>query len=436
MPKADRVLFFSSAALAVESGFRPCKRCRPESAPGSPAWKGTETSVRRALRLIEEGALDHGNLEQLSERLGVGQRHLGRLFQQHLGVSPGRVAQVRRLLFAKKLITETGLKVSEVALAAGYGSTRRCNSAVTSCYGCSPTELRHSSRGRRQEADVELELASRLPYDWPLMLKFLAHRATSGVEQIDGEVYRRVLDLEGTIGHLEVSWAGKGVRCRLAFADPSRLVTVIERLKRQFDLDAVPGDIRECLASEPVMKRLVDGNPGLRLPGTCNGFEVAVRAIVGQQVSVAAASTIMGRIAAFGEPYRDAPGCERIFPGPELVAGIPASWFPMPDRRAEAIREMARRVVTGDVSFVDSTERLNAQLQAVPGIGPWTAAYITMRVCGSPDEFLADDLVIRRRVAALYPEVGASRTRLLRWAEQWRPYRSYAVMHLWQTAAV
>lgn len=437
LPKAENVTFFFSAAGALAAGFRPCRRCRPESAPGSPAWLGTETTVRRALRLIEEGALDNGNLTQLCDRLGVGARHLGRLFQQHLGVSPGRIAQTRRLLFAKKLITETSLKLTDIALAAGYGSVRRCNSAVTSCYGCPPTELRRRSAKPKSSGSsgVELELACRRPFNWPLMLNFFRQRATPGVETVEGDVYRRMLDLDGSFGHVEVSWTGSGLRTRLALSDMSQLLTVAQRLRRQFDLDAAPQDIHKCLAAEPVMRQLLQKYPGIRLPGTCNGFEAAVRAIVGQQISVAAATAIMGRIAAFGEPSDTAPGAERSFPRPEVVAEIPASWFPMPGKRAEAILELARRVARGDISFFDSVEGLRAALQSVPGIGPWTASYAAMRISGSPDEFLADDLVIKKQLATLYPELGSSRSRQMRWAEQWRPFRSYAVMYLWQTAA-
>src|SRR6266571_6728794 len=299
--------YFPSAAAAAEAGFRPCLRCRPECSPGTPAWLGTSNTVSRALRLIDESALEDGGVEVFAERLGVGSRHLRRLFLRHLGATPIAVAQTRRLDFAKKLIDETRLPMTQVALASGFGCVRRFNAGIRKVYHRTPTQIRRLARqpSIQPENQYLFRLRFRPPYNWNGMLAFLAPRATPGVEVVDRGSYRRSISLNGNHGCVEVSLDEKNdaLTVRVQFGDPRSLFLITERIRAMFDLSADWTDIVQSLRTDPLLARRVDAEPGLRVPGCWNGFELATRAILGQQVSVKGATTLAGRLVrAFGQP--------------------------------------------------------------------------------------------------------------------------------------
>src|ERR1700733_13086530 len=346
-PKEVNIDYYPSAAAALQAGFRPCLRCRPESW-GTAAWNGTSTTVARALRLIHEGAL-----HELAERLGIGSRHLRRLFIQHLGATPIAVAQAQRLLAAKKLIDETALPFTAIAVAAGYRSIRRFNAAFRATYGRSPRELRRGSKHQPSGGPITLTLRFRPPYDYDGLLEFVAQRAIAGVEYVRGDVYRRSFVLEGDAGWLEVRPHGAHtLTLRVDFVEPTRLLNVVARVRRMFDLDADPLAIHSSLKRDPLLAKLVKHRPGLRVAGAWDGFELGVRAILGQQVSVAGASTLTARLAArFGHPLPfEIDGLACTFPAAdELVAADLA--IGIPKSRAEAIREFAKAVVSGALVF-------------------------------------------------------------------------------------
>lgn len=436
-PKRENVLFFACAAAAEAAGFRPCRRCRPETAPGTPAWIGSAATVSRALRLIGEGALDgdSGGVGALARRLGVGARHLSRLFARHLGAAPIAVAQTRRVHFARELVGSTDLAISRVAFCSGFSSVRRFNAAMKAAFGRSPSEMRERRGGARAAADgaLEFRLAYRPPYDFDALLGFLRQRAIPGVESIDGSRYRRAFRVGETTGTLEVAHAEdeRSLRLRVAAAPSRDLVLLVERVRRLFDLGADPLRIALALSRDPRLAPLVAARPGLRVPGAWDGFETAVRAILGQQVSVAAATTLAGRLAReFGSPLGSAAadGLTHLFPGPATLATADiASRLPLQRSRADAIKALARALRDGALAL-DAARGLDdavARLRALPGIGEWTAQVVALRVFGEPDAFPAGDLGIRRALG-----LDAEKD-VLREAEAWRPWRAYAALHLW-----
>ena len=354
--KEKNVRYFPSAAAAAEAGFRPCLRCRPESSPGTPAWLGTSNTVSRALRLISETGLEGGGVEILAERLGVGSRHLRRLFLKHLGATPMAVAQTRRLHFAKKLIDETNLPMNQVALASGFGCVRRFNAGIRNVYHRTPTQIRRLARQTEILPDNHylFRLHFRPPYHWQAMLDFLASRATPGVEVVDGGIYRRTISVHGRDGYFEVSLA-KGrdaLLLRIAFSDPQSLFFIVERVRSMFDLNADWSAIVENLRSDPILSARVEADPGIRVPGCWNGFELAVRAILGQQITVKGATAIAGRMARrFGKPFCGAAGLTHIFPAPEVLARAPLGEIGLTTTRAETIRALAREVCNGKLRF-------------------------------------------------------------------------------------
>jgi AraC family transcriptional regulator, regulatory protein of adaptative response / DNA-3-methyladenine glycosylase II len=429
--KRDNVEFYTTAAAATAAGYRPCLRCRPEAAPGTPAWNGTATTVVRALRLIEQGALDEASLESFAERLGVTSRHLRRLFMRHVGATPSVVAQTRRLQLAKKLVDETGLPLTELALAAGYGSVRRFNDHFRSIYGRSPRDLRRR-QGRKEQAGLTLSLSYRAPYDLEGVMSFLSARAIPGVESVDDGCYRRTVLIDGVPGHLLI-WHrpdSDQFLCRIETAGSASLIGVTDRVRRLFDLDAMPDEISGGLAADPGLKPLVNQCPGIRVPGTWDPFEVAVRAIVGQQVSVAGATTIMGRLAARLGTVSDS---GLLFPTPAQLAQLVPEDLPMPRSRAMAIRTLAEHIRDGQMDFGDDPQTLRASLLAIHGIGEWTAQYIIMRACDDPDAFPINDLVLLK-MARQYLDVSDHASLSTR-SEHWRPWRAYACVHLWRAAS-
>ena len=429
-PKEHNVEYFPSAAAAAEAGLRPCLRCRPECSPGTPAWLGSSVTVSRALRLISEGALEEDGVDRLAERLGIGSRHLRRLFLEHLGATPVAVAQTRRLLAAKKLIDETSLPLTGIAIASGFGSIRRFNAAFLETWGRSPRELRRA-RGRTPPGGpCTLELRYRPPFDWAALLGFLSGRAIGGVEYVEGGVYRRTIVTGHGPGWIEVrSASATALTLSVHLPDSSELLTIASRVRRLLDLDADPQVIAGHLRPDALLAPLLKARPGLRVPGAWDGFELGVRAILGQQVSVAGASTLAARLVQrLGQPVAfDAAGLTHTFPSPTDVAEADFA-IGLPAARAEAIRQFAREVARGAVAFdaaVDS-RAFQQKLRSLAGIGPWTAQYIAMRALSDPDAFPSGDLVLLRAAGENKPAA------LERRAEPWQPWRAYAAMHIWQ----
>ncbi len=459
-PKPENVRWFRCAAAAEAAGFRPCMRCRPETAPGTPAWLGTSAVVSRALRLIEEGGLDDGSVDGLAARLGIGGRQLRRLFAQHLGASPAEVARVRRVHFARALVDETTLPLIAVAYSAGFKSVRAFNHAMRTTFRRAPSILRRKAarsaavRARiapravaapgttaaaagdlASDGALAVRLAYRPPLDWTAMMRFLAPRATPGVEVVDGETYRRTIEIGGEPGVIEVrpDAAQSALLMRVSLPRYDGLIRVVERARRMFDLTADPLQITTELARDGVLAPRVAARRGLRIPGTWDGFELAIRAILGQQVTVRGATTLAGRLVRrFGTPI-DAPagGLTHLFPRPTTLAKARIEAIGVPAARAATIRALARSVASGAL-VLDGSQDVGdtiRRLRDIPGIGAWTAEYVAMRALGEPDAFPSGDLGLRRAFGNGAGPIAASA--LERIADDWRPWRAYAAMHLW-----
>ncbi|HET7293514.1 MAG TPA: AlkA N-terminal domain-containing protein [Vicinamibacteria bacterium] len=436
-PKKANVRYYATAAAAAEAGFRPCLRCRPEAAPGTPAWLGTSAVVRRGLRLIQDGALDAVSVERLATRLGIGPRHLRRLFLRHLGATPVTLAQTRRLHFAKRLLDATELPITDVALAAGFGSVRRFNAVFRGTYGRAPRELR-KRRGAPAEAGdgVALELAFRPPYDWEQVRDFLAVRAVPGVERVDAQGYARTVAMNGAhaVVRLRPVAEERALELRVHGAAPEVLFQLVSTARRAFDLAADPDRIARELGRDRLLAPFVRRRPGLRIPGAWDPFECAVRAVLGQQVSVAAARTLAARLVArAGKRIAgDAADLTHLFPDAKALAAANLDGLGITGARVAALRALSRAVIEGAVDFAAPVEEVQAALAALPGFGSWTAQYVALRALGEPDAFPAADLVLRRVAAAGGPPF-TSRALESR-AEAWRPWRGYAVFHLWRAA--
>ena len=441
-PTAKRlnVRYFPTAAAAAEAGFRPCLRCRPEVAPGTPAWNGTSATVSRGLKLIADGALDEGGVDELAARLGVSARHLHRLFLQHLGAPPVAVAQTRRLHFAKQLIDETRLPMAQVALASGFQSIRRFNDVVRKLYGRTPSELRRmrqSAAPRTAADEYVFRLAYRPPYDWHAQLEFLTARATPGVEEVRGGTYRRSLAFKNRQGVLEVRALARehALEARIRFPESACLLQIVARVRAMFDLAADPAVIAASFRRDPLLGPLVRRRPGLRVPGHWDGFELAVRAVLGQQVTVRGATTLAGLLVrTHGEPlqFTDSGGLTHVFPSAQSL--IDARLQGMPAARVRAIQSLAQAVVAGKLRFDVGApdDGFFARFQAIAGIGVWTAQYVAMRAFNEPDAFPVADLVLLRAAGNGRALTAAA---LLKRAEAWRPWRAYAAMYLWRAAA-
>jgi len=436
-PKPVNVVYYGNAAAAEAAGFRPCLRCRPELAPGDGAWRRGDEVVARALKLIDQGLLAEQPLSALAERVGIGERHLRRLFVDRLGAAPIGVHGTRRLLFAKQLLTETHLPITEIAMASGFNSLRRFNATFQDAYRMAPRDLRRLPVAA-QEGVLVLRMGYRPPYDFTAMLDFLRGRALPGVELVDERSYARVVGPATSPGWLRVSAWPEGehaLKLELRGVDSAQLLSIVNRLRRMFDLDADPHAIASALSVDPRLRPLLKKRPGLRLPSAWDGFEVAMRAVIGQQVSVAAARTFTARLAqAYGEPLPPdfADGLQHLFPTPEALADADLSAIGLTRSRADTVRTVARAVLNGDVDFRSerTLEEFVSRWVALPGIGPWTASYIAMRGLGHPDAFPADDLVLQKAV----PTDGSRMTAkaLTARAQAWRPWRAYAVMHVWK----
>ncbi len=434
--RESSVRYFPSAAAAAEAGFRPCLRCRPECSPETPVWAGTQNTVSRALRLIGENGLEDGGVEALAAHLGVGSRHLRRLFLRYLGATPIAVAQTRRLHFAKKLIDQTNLPMTQVAVASGFGCVRRFNAAIRKVYHRTPTHIRRLVRKTfiQLPNHYVFHLDFRPPYDWESMLAFLAARATPGVEVVERGTYRRSIILNDCRGYFEVSLGERrdALTVRVHFGDPRSLFFITSRIRAMFDLSADCEAIAPTLRVDPVLQRCIEANPGLRVPGCWNGFELATHAILGREISVKAATILASRmVKAFGEPTSATPGLTHFFPTPEVLAGAKnLVSIGLPVTKMETIRSLARAVCDGTINFngIIRSDHLLSQLCELPGIGKWTAQYIAMRALREPDAFPSGDIALLRALG-----LATSRELELR-AETWRPWRAYAVMYLWNVA--
>ncbi|MEM9174357.1 MAG: AlkA N-terminal domain-containing protein [Myxococcota bacterium] len=441
-PKAHNCTFWRSAAAAQAAGFRPCLRCRPEAAPGTPAWRGTGATVSRALRLIEGGALDGaGSVADLAARLGIGDRHLRRLFDRHLGTNPAAVARLRRVLFAKQLLDETRLPMTEVALAAGFTSQRRFNACLREVYGQPPSALRRARRlGAAKAGPLRLSLPYRPPFAWDALVGFLRGRAIPGVESVDGARYARAMRVGDGVATVRV--ANEPERSRLGvevvLEGTHALFDVARRLRRLFDLEADPVSIDDALGRVRSLARHVQAVPGVRVPGAVDGFETAVRAVLGQQVSVKGATTISGRIVErFGTPLParlvSDDAVRALFPTPETLVEAPLETVGLPRARAETIRGLAAAVLERP-SLLDPAPALDdaiADWSALRGIGPWTAHYVAMRVLGEPDGLPVGDLGLRKALAQKRAVEPVSSGEVEKRLEPCRPYRAYAALRLW-----
>ena len=434
--KEKNVCYFLTAAAAAEAGYRPCLRCRPECSPGTPAWFGTSNTVSRALRIIEESGLEDGGMEGLAERLGVSSRHLRRLFIKHLGASPAAVAKTRRLHFAKKLIDETRLSMTDVALASGFGCVRRFNAVISKTYKRTPTHIRRLANQKTvaQEDHYCFDLRFRPPYHWKGMLAYLAERAIPGVEAVDTKSYRRTISVNGSPGSFEVSpdKDNDSVAVRVGIPDSRLLYHIVERIRGMFDLNADWAAISESLGADPALSSLIEEEPGIRVPGCWNGFELAIAAILAHKTSLKRSAELLGRITqAYGKRISDKEDLTHLFPQAEILADAKLTDVGLAGKRAETIRALARAVCEGAVSFeriVDS-ETFLGKFREIPGIDKSTAQYVAMRALGDPDSFPMADLDLLSTL-----RLKTSREMVER-AETWRPWRSYASMYLWNARA-
>ncbi|MCP2165657.1 AlkA N-terminal domain-containing protein [Goodfellowiella coeruleoviolacea] len=445
-PKRANVRFFHTAAAAQAAGFRACRRCLPDAVPGSPEWNLRADLAARAMRLISDGVVERDGVPGLARQLGYSQRHLTRVLTTELGAGPLALARAHRAHSARLLIETTDLPVSDIAFAAGFSSVRQFNDTIRAVFAASPSELRQAAR-RRARTDPAPgrpgQIALRLPFRPPLdaegVLAFLAARAVPGVEEVDRAEggYGRTLRLAHGTATAWLRPAADAVHCVLRLTDLRDLGSAVTRLRRLFDLDADPCAVDEVLAADPALAASVAATPGIRVPGSVDGAELLVRAVLGQQVSVAAARTATSAlVTALGDrlDVADA-GLTRLFPTPEVIAEHGASVLSGPARRTEAVLAVSRALAEGtlDPHVGRDADELRAELEAFPGVGPWTARYVVMRLLGAPDVLLTSDGALRRGAAHL--GLPPSPDELARRARAWQPWRSYAGMHLWRASA-
>jgi AraC family transcriptional regulator of adaptative response / DNA-3-methyladenine glycosylase II len=437
-PLSKNVTFYSTAAAAQEAGYHPCLRCRPETAPEPGPGHELPDSVSRALQLIELGALDEDGVDGLARRLGVGERQLRRQFRQHLGASPVAVAQTRRVLLAKQLIHETRLPMAEIAFASGFGSIRRFNEIFHDLFGRAPGELRRSGKpevSAEHEGEIKLLLRYRPPYDWAAMLDFLRLRAIPGIERVTDDTYARTICLDGHQGTVALRpGTGNALQAVVRFPRLQALPAIIARLRRVFDLASDPVAMAAQFSADPVMASLVRARPGLRVPGAWDGFELAMRAVLGQQITVAAAIRLAGKlVSAHGEPMAQPDGSlTHVFPRPEAVAVAELASLGMPRSRAATLSAVAAAAVA-DPRLFDAGSGLSEsvlRLRAIRGIGEWTGQYIALRQLREPDAFPSADIGLIRALERLESREYTP-AQLLARAEAWRPWRAYAAQHLW-----
>ncbi|MGB8861037.1 MAG: DNA-3-methyladenine glycosylase 2 family protein [Ilumatobacteraceae bacterium] len=432
-PKRQNVEFFRAAATAQSHGYRACKRCRPDASPGSPEWNARADVVGRAMRLIADGLVDREGVGGLARRLGYSERQVNRLLIAEVGSGPLALARAQRAQTARILIETTALPITEVAFAAGFQSVRQFNDTVREVYAASPTDMRAAKSPVAPGGPLTVRLACREPFDGAGLFAFLTARAVPGVEAIDGDTYRRSLRLARGTGIVSVTVTGATVSCALQLDDVADAQAAVQRTRRLLDLDCDPAMIREHLGNDPLLAPLLEKRPGLRAPGHPDGTELLVRAVLGQQVSVAGARTLAARlVVAHGCPLAEAVGgVTHVFPSASTIAGLGPEDFAMPRARGAALIDACARVADGTIVLDAGSDRAEAvaALEALKGIGPWTAGYVAMRALGDPDVFLPTDLGVRHALAALGADSTPRAAAAL--AEVWRPWRSYALHHLW-----
>lgn len=446
-PKRENVRFYVSAAAAQDAGFRACRRCRPDAAPGSPEWDVRADTVGRAMRLIRDGVVEEVGVPGLADRLGYSTRHVHRMLVDELGAGPLALARSNRAHYARILLETTEIPVTDVAFASGFASVRQFNDTLRTVYDATPSALRAGARRRhgrtaRETASgrITLRLAVRRPFAYDRLLDFLAARAVPGLETVRDGTYARTLRLPRGLGVVALTPADDHVDCALELSDLRDTMTAVARCRSLLDLDADPVAIDDVLGADLVLADAVRAIPGLRVPGHVDPYELVVRAVVGQQVSVAGARTTLGRIVgAHGRalepashPLATAYELTHVFPEPEALATVDPAALGMPRSRGATVVDVSDAVAVGKLDVSASADRaaLRADLVAMRGIGPWTADYVLMRATRDPDVMLATDLVIRRRLEAR----GLAPTRSHDPTTAWSPWRSYAAMHLWNLA--
>jgi AraC family transcriptional regulator of adaptative response / DNA-3-methyladenine glycosylase II len=439
VPERKNVKFYASAFAAQEQGFRPCLRCRPETAPETPAWRGTSTTIGRALRLIEEGALDSGSVEHLASRLGIGERQMRRLFLRHVGASPTGVAQTRRLLLAKQLLHESAMPITQLALASGFASVRRFNEAFQALFSRPPTALRRELGQNTPvdpQAPIVLKLRYRPPYDWDAMAGFMSDRLYQGVERFEGGTYRRSFALDGQVGFLSVSrGSGDWLRVEISCRDLKILPLLITRVRASFDLGADPEAIDAHLKHDPALRPLVEARPGLRVAGAFDRFEIGVRAVLGQQITVKAAVGFGAKlVAALGEKLpselQSISGLTSLFPNAASIVAADLSFLGVPASRSTCLKGFCQAYLDDPDLLSGAPDAMIGRLVVIKGIGPWTAAYIALRALGDPDAFPYGDVALKRGLVGLgvhCPDQEALKAR----SELWGPWRAYAAQHIW-----
>ncbi|HET7387192.1 MAG TPA: AlkA N-terminal domain-containing protein [Nocardioidaceae bacterium] len=447
-PQKKNVTFHRTAAAAQAAGFRACKRCLPDATPGSPEWDVAADTAGRAMRLIADGVVERDGVEGLSSRVGYSSRQLNRILTSELGAGPLALARSRRAQTARTLVETSDMSFADVAFAAGFASIRQFNDTIREVYAATPSELRGRRRGAGSPVGVlDLRLAVRPPFAAADLFSFLRMRAAPGVEQADESSYSRTLRLPHGSGRVRLTApagtpasgrrAASFVGCRLEVADLRDVGAAVERCRRLVDADCDPVAVDEALGSDVRLARLVRARPGLRVPGHVDGDEIAVRAVIGQQISVAGARTVAGRLAEeYGERLPESTtydGLTHLFPTAAVLAEVDPARLPMPRARGRAVNALCAALASGDIALDRGADRADVRRRvlALPGAGPWTADYIALRALGDPDVFLPTDLGAKHGLSALRldPEHAATT------AEAWRPWRSYALMHLW-TAAV
>jgi AraC family transcriptional regulator of adaptative response / DNA-3-methyladenine glycosylase II len=458
-PKRDNVVFYPTPAAAQEAGFRACKRCRPDAAPGSPEWDRRGDAVARVVRMIGDGVIERDGVSGLARRVGYSPRHLHRMMVAELGTGPLQLSLAHRVSSARALLETTSLSVTDVAMASGFGSVRQFNDLFRRVYGCAPGELRRRgedgaglpSSPNSSDTPIRHTITARLSFRPPLdvaaLLDFLGRRAVPGVEHYGEDGYSRVVRLPRALGIVSIAPSGGAnkarlaapptLTCRLELDDVRDYPAAVARVRRMLDLDADPNAVAAALGLDPWIRPFVEQRPGLRLAGTMDGAELALRAVLGQQVSVASARSVAGRLAAsLGDPLPGGNGPLRYtFPTPSRLAEADWTGLPLPRDRALTLQALARAIRDKEVDLEAGADReeSTAALESIRGIGPWTSGYVRMRALGDPDVFLEGDAGVRRALAARR-ERGNPGADGHPDPEKWRPWASYAVAHLWASA--
>jgi AraC family transcriptional regulator of adaptative response / DNA-3-methyladenine glycosylase II len=434
-PKPRNVRFYRTAAAAHEAGLRACKRCQPDAVPGSPDWNLSDDLASRAMRLIGDGVVEREGVPGLSARLGYTSRHLTRVLSAELGAGPLALARAHRAQAARTLLSATELSISDVAFAAGFSSIRQFNDTIQAVYETTPSQLRalarrgaaaHPHLAQERPSTLTLRLPTRAPFDGAGLMTFFANHAVEGIETATENSLERALRLPGGVATVRLQLIDQGILCTALLAKISDIAPLVSRVRRLFDLDADSHAIDRALTSDPSLASSVSRVPGIRLPGSVDIEETLFRTLIGQQISVAAARTVLARVA------REL-GSDGLFPTASRLAESGAEVLRGPHTRVASILGVAEALASGDLNLDVSTpvDEFTARLIAMPGIGPWTAGYMAMRVLGNPDIMLSSDLVVRQGAGEL--GLPATATGLTQYASRWAPWRSYACMHLWRS---